>query len=60
MDKVEKRSQKSVVEIKPETCRLCGNGDNIAAVEIPYVFKFLVTQLSSMNINVKLNYNESL
>lgn len=35
-------------------CRLCKDGSQIGSVQIPYIFKFLVTQLSSVNINVKL------
>uniref|UniRef100_A0A182X7Q7 DNA-directed RNA polymerase subunit beta n=1 Tax=Anopheles quadriannulatus TaxID=34691 RepID=A0A182X7Q7_ANOQN len=38
----------------PATCRLCEDDKEIGHVEIPYIFKFLVSQLTSMNINVKL------
>lgn len=41
-----------------EVCRLCGKGDNIQEMQIPYIFKFLVMQLASCNINVKLNCSE--
>lgn len=41
---------------KPKrTCRLCGNGDNVTDIEIPYIFKFLVAQFASCNINVKID-----
>lgn len=36
-------------------CRLCQDAGQIGYVEVPYIFKYLVTQLSSVNINVKLN-----
>ncbi|XP_049533651.1 DNA-directed RNA polymerase I subunit RPA2 [Anopheles darlingi] len=38
----------------PASCRLCQDDCEIGHVEIPYIFKFLVSQLSSVNINVKL------
>ncbi|KAL3273008.1 hypothetical protein HHI36_014464 [Cryptolaemus montrouzieri] len=37
-----------------EHCRLCGHGKNIEEIQIPYIFKFFVTQLASCNINVKI------
>lgn len=46
-------SDQKVARSKP-TCRLCKDESDIGVVEIPYIFKFLVTQLSSVNINVKL------
>nr|XP_019540879.2 DNA-directed RNA polymerase I subunit RPA2 [Aedes albopictus] len=39
----------------PATCRLCRSDKEIGYVEIPYIFKFLVSQLTAMNINVKLD-----
>lgn len=41
-----------------DTCRLCAKEADIGHVEIPYIFKFLVTQLSAVNINVKLTPTE--
>lgn len=41
-----------------EHCALCKRSDMIDVVEIPYVFKLLVTQLCSMNINVKVNFKD--
>ncbi|CAH1963354.1 unnamed protein product [Acanthoscelides obtectus] len=38
-----------------EYCRLCQSSDNISQIQIPYIFKFFVTQLASCNINVKIN-----
>ncbi|XP_039760657.1 DNA-directed RNA polymerase I subunit RPA2 [Pararge aegeria] len=37
-----------------DTCRLCGDGD-LHSISIPFIFKFFVTQLASVNINVKIN-----
>ncbi|XP_064213291.1 DNA-directed RNA polymerase I subunit RPA2 [Tribolium castaneum] len=37
-----------------ETCRLCGHGRDISEIQIPYIFKFFVTQMASCNINVKM------
>ncbi|XP_001844066.2 DNA-directed RNA polymerase I subunit RPA2 [Culex quinquefasciatus] len=42
-------------ERTPATCRLCRSDQGIGHVEIPYIFKFLVSQLTAMNINVKLD-----
>lgn len=39
-------------------CRLCGGEDSISEIEIPYIFKFLVTQLASCNINIKLKFRK--
>lgn len=39
------------------TCRLCHDKASIENLQIPYIFKFLVTQLSSVNINVKMNFS---
>nr|XP_032523234.1 LOW QUALITY PROTEIN: DNA-directed RNA polymerase I subunit RPA2-like [Danaus plexippus plexippus] len=42
-----------------DTCRLCGEG-NLLLISIPYIFKFFVTQLASVNINIKINCNSNL
>ncbi|XP_026735860.1 LOW QUALITY PROTEIN: DNA-directed RNA polymerase I subunit RPA2-like [Trichoplusia ni] len=42
-----------------DTCRLCGEG-HLVSVAIPYIFKFFVTQLACVNINVKINCSEHL
>uniref|UniRef100_A0A182Q1G0 DNA-directed RNA polymerase subunit beta n=1 Tax=Anopheles farauti TaxID=69004 RepID=A0A182Q1G0_9DIPT len=56
MDSVTKRLalNSNQFEHMPATCRLCEDDKEIGHVEIPYVFKYLVSQLSAMNINVKL------
>ncbi|XP_052894585.1 DNA-directed RNA polymerase I subunit RPA2 [Anopheles moucheti] len=56
MDSVTKRLAVNSNELQhtPATCRLCEDDKEIGHVEIPYIFKFLVSQLSAMNINVKL------
>ncbi|XP_053675721.1 DNA-directed RNA polymerase I subunit RPA2 [Anopheles nili] len=56
MDSVTKRLAINSNEFQqtPATCRLCEDDKEIGQVEIPYIFKLLVSQLSSMNINVKL------
>ncbi|XP_053619666.1 DNA-directed RNA polymerase I subunit RPA2 [Plodia interpunctella] len=40
-------------------CRLCGKGE-LATVSIPYIFKFFVTQLAAVNINIKITCNDQL
>ncbi|KAK4874170.1 hypothetical protein RN001_013530 [Aquatica leii] len=42
-----------------EVCRLCQNGDNIVEIQIPYIFKYFVTQLASVNINIKINCKQT-
>lgn len=42
-----------------ETCKLCSSGDNVSLIQIPYIFKFLITQLASCNINVKIKCKET-
>ncbi|XP_018361298.1 PREDICTED: DNA-directed RNA polymerase I subunit RPA2 isoform X2 [Trachymyrmex cornetzi] len=37
-------------------CRLCGEEDTVDEIEIPYIFKFLLIQLASCNINIKLKF----
>ena len=36
-------------------CRVCGHGRSIARVALPYVFRYLVCELASMNIRVTMN-----
>jgi DNA-directed RNA polymerase I subunit RPA2 len=40
------------------TCRLCGTGKHVAAVAVPYVFRYLLNELAGMNIKVKLELGE--
>uniref|UniRef100_A0A182P955 DNA-directed RNA polymerase subunit beta n=1 Tax=Anopheles epiroticus TaxID=199890 RepID=A0A182P955_9DIPT len=56
IDSVTKRLAVNSNELQhtPATCRLCEDDKEIGHVEIPYIFKFLVSQLSAMNIKVKL------
>ncbi|XP_070167298.1 DNA-directed RNA polymerase I subunit RPA2 [Polyergus mexicanus] len=39
-------------------CRLCGEEDNVNEIEIPYIFRFLLIQLASCNINIKLKFKK--
>lgn len=39
-------------------CRLCNEEKFIKDVDIPYIFRYLVTQLAACNINLKLTFNE--
>ncbi|KAJ1760031.1 hypothetical protein GGH19_005261 [Coemansia sp. RSA 1807] len=36
-------------------CRLCKNADGITMVALPYVFRYLATELMSMNMKVRLD-----
>uniref|UniRef100_A0A182JFS2 DNA-directed RNA polymerase subunit beta n=1 Tax=Anopheles atroparvus TaxID=41427 RepID=A0A182JFS2_ANOAO len=59
IDSITRRLTSNLNEFQqsPATCRLCQDDKDIGHVEIPYVFKFLVSQLSAMNINVKLQFS---
>lgn len=57
IDEIKKRNDRTLVAVLPASCRLCGDKADVGYTEVPYVFKFLVTQLASMNINVKLDFN---
>lgn len=35
-------------------CRLCKDDGVIGEIDIPYIFKYLVTELALCNINVKI------
>ncbi|XP_001606574.2 DNA-directed RNA polymerase I subunit RPA2 [Nasonia vitripennis] len=39
-------------------CRLCGDDGVLGEVDVPYIFRYLVTQLASCNINVKIAFNQ--
>lgn len=41
-----------------ERCRLCGDKGLLGEVDIPYIFRYLVTQLTSCNINVKIDFEQ--
>ncbi|CAB0043496.1 unnamed protein product [Trichogramma brassicae] len=39
-------------------CRLCQEDGDLGEIDVPYIFKYLVTQLGACNINVKLGFKE--
>ena len=39
-------------------CRICRSDANIGEIEIPYILRFLIIQLASVNINVKLSFKD--
>ncbi|XP_034256310.1 DNA-directed RNA polymerase I subunit RPA2 [Thrips palmi] len=39
-------------------CRLCEDKGDVATVEIPHIYKYLVAQMVSMNINLKMELSE--
>ena len=36
-------------------CRNCDSGEFIETIAIPYVFRYLLTELAAMNVNVRLD-----
>lgn len=55
MKQIVTRSEKGNLQSVPDTCRICGDGLSVETIEIPYAYKYLVTELSSVNINAKFN-----
>ncbi|XP_068081790.1 DNA-directed RNA polymerase I subunit RPA2 isoform X2 [Anabrus simplex] len=39
-------------------CQLCGDKGQVEEIEIPYIYRYLVTQLASVNINLKMEVVE--
>ncbi|XP_034948641.1 DNA-directed RNA polymerase I subunit RPA2 [Chelonus insularis] len=44
---------------KRKRCRLCNNDENVSEIDIPYIFRYLVTELAACNINIKLDFTEA-
>jgi DNA-directed RNA polymerase I subunit RPA2 len=36
------------------TCRVCQTGASVESIEIPFVFRYLATELAAMNIKMSL------
>nr|XP_022916838.1 DNA-directed RNA polymerase I subunit RPA2 [Onthophagus taurus] len=54
MTKVTRMAEKANLMETKEICRFCDSGRDIDAIQIPYIYKFFVTQLASCGINVKI------
>ncbi|KAK3916298.1 DNA-directed RNA polymerase I subunit RPA2 [Frankliniella fusca] len=39
-------------------CRMCGDNGDVVGVELPHIYKYLVSQMVSMNINLKMELKE--
>ncbi|XP_072292632.1 DNA-directed RNA polymerase I subunit RPA2 [Eucyclogobius newberryi] len=44
----------STLRHRTTTCTLCGKGESIETVSVPFVFRYFVAELAAMNIKVKL------
>jgi DNA-directed RNA polymerase I subunit RPA2 len=44
----------SLSQQRTVTCRLCGTGRHIEVVAVPYVFRYLVSELLAMNVKLVL------
>ncbi|XP_060523346.1 DNA-directed RNA polymerase I subunit RPA2 isoform X2 [Cylas formicarius] len=51
---ISRRADRPQMSEKKDTCQFCGHGRNVSSIQIPYIFKYFVTQLASCNINVKI------
>ncbi|KAH8361017.1 hypothetical protein KR093_011761 [Drosophila rubida] len=58
LQQIVKRNETGGLSSKPETCRLCGDSGGVSMIEIPFSFKYLVTELSSVNINARFKLNK--
>ncbi|XP_043646325.1 DNA-directed RNA polymerase I subunit RPA2 [Drosophila teissieri] len=58
LQRIVKRNETGGLSSQPDTCRLCGDNSSVSMIEIPFSFKFLVTELSSVNINARFKLNE--
>ena len=47
-------SNTTLLEVPKPKCALCKSEDKIDIIEIPYVFKYLIEQLASVNIKIKM------
>lgn len=43
-----------------DSCRLCMKKSKIAQINIPYIFKYFVTQLIAVNINLRINFEDKM
>ncbi|XP_015126829.1 DNA-directed RNA polymerase I subunit RPA2 [Diachasma alloeum] len=51
------RSSKSTVGSR-KRCSLCRDDQALGEIDVPYIFKYLVSQLVSCNINIKMTFDE--
>ncbi|XP_030383724.1 DNA-directed RNA polymerase I subunit RPA2 [Scaptodrosophila lebanonensis] len=58
MQQIVKRNETGGLSSTAETCRLCGDSGAVSLIEIPFSYKFLVTELSSVNINARFKLTE--
>ncbi|KAG5670198.1 hypothetical protein PVAND_000476 [Polypedilum vanderplanki] len=58
LDKIYVGRQKGDIVRQIEKCMFCGKSDGIDIVEIPYVFKLLVSELCAMNVNLKVSFKD--
>lgn len=59
MDKIYvRKTDRSSMVRQSAICGLCKHSEAIDIVEIPYIFKLLVSQLCAMNINIKVNFKD--
>lgn len=42
------------------TCKVCDDGSQIDIIAVPYVFRYLCTELVAMNVKLKLEMNDVL
>jgi len=40
------------------SCKVCQEKGNVEEVEMPYIFRYLVAQLASVNIKIKIDVME--
>jgi DNA-directed RNA polymerase I subunit RPA2 len=48
--------EKSVEKRHATVCTICNDGDKIDVIAIPYVFRYLCTELAAMNVKLRLEF----
>ncbi|XP_055386026.1 DNA-directed RNA polymerase I subunit RPA2 [Condylostylus longicornis] len=58
LQRITKRTKEGMISSTPANCRKCKNKSDIGYLEIPCAYKYLITELSSVNINVQFKFSE--
>ncbi|KAL5280678.1 POLR1B family protein [Megaselia abdita] len=57
LNRIVKKSENGLTST-PATCRLCNDSTQVSYIEVPYAYRYLVTELSSVNINAKFKLSD--
>lgn len=57
LNRIVKKSENGLSST-PATCRLCNDSTQVSYIEVPFAYRYLVTELSSVNINAKFKLSD--